>query len=76
MFVYFIILQQGVRAYYRSRHPERKKLLLAAVIALFSFMIAQYAQVSIGQPPGLFLYYACIAMIIRLRQFDVEIQTL
>ncbi|HTE25991.1 O-antigen ligase family protein [Flavitalea sp.] len=66
MCVYFIILQQGVRAYFRVE-GEGKVYLLAAIMPLFGFMIAQYAQVSIGQPPGLFLYYAAIAIIIVLR---------
>lgn len=68
MLVYFTILQQGVKAFYHSNNINHRTYLLAAIVALFAFMVAQYAQVSIGQPPGLFIYYAGIAIIIRISQ--------
>jgi len=68
--VYFLVLQQGIHAYYRSKNSYYKKFLLAATIALFSYVIAQYAQVAIGQAPGVFLFYGLIAVIIRLPQME------
>ncbi len=65
---FFIVLQQGIRTYYRSNDPEARHLLLAAVICIFSYVIAHYAQGAIGTLPGAFLFYSLIAMIIRLRK--------
>ncbi len=65
MTLYFLILLQGVRIFYRTNTTDRP-LVLTAVVCLFSYMVAQYAQVSIGQPPGLFLFYSSIAVIITI----------
>jgi putative inorganic carbon (hco3(-)) transporter len=67
---YIIGLQQGIRAYYRSRNRHNKTLFLAAVIGLFGYIVAQYAQIAVGMIPGAFLFYALLAMIIRLRQIE------
>jgi len=64
---FFLVLQQGVRTYYRSKDPLARHLLLAAVICIFSYVIAHYAQGAIGTLPGAFLFYSLIAMIIRLK---------
>ena len=68
---YFIILQQGVRAYYRSKNPHYKTLLLASTVGIFGYVVAQYSQVAIGQIPGAFLFFGLIAIIIRLRQMEL-----
>ncbi|MBX3241122.1 MAG: O-antigen ligase family protein [Chitinophagaceae bacterium] len=67
---YFFILQQGIKGYYRSRDPVNKILFLAATLALFGYIFAQYAQIAIGPIPGAFLYYGLIAIIIRLHELD------
>lgn len=69
---FFIVLQQGIKAYYCSKDPEAKHLLLAAVICIFSYVIAHYAQGAIGTLPGAFLFYSLIAIIIRLRNPQPE----
>lgn len=68
--VYFIALQQGVRAYFRSTIKKHRTILLAALPCLFSYMVAQYAQVSIGDFPGIFLIYSLFTVIIRIRQIE------
>ena len=70
--VYFLVMQQGIRAYYRNRNKKYRTLILAALPCLFSYMVAQYAQVSIGDFPGIFLIYALITIIIRLPQIEKE----
>lgn len=67
---FFIVLQQGVHAYFTSNNPEYKKLFLLAVVVLFCYMLAHYAQVAIGTVPGAFLFYAVIAGIIKLKQIE------
>jgi hypothetical protein len=71
--VYIVGLQQSIRAYYRSRIRHNKTLFLAAVIALFGYIVAQYAQIAIGMIPGAFLFYALLAMVIRLRQIEQSV---
>lgn len=67
---YFIFLQQGIRGYYRSRNPRYKVFLLAATLCLFGYVIAQYSQLAISQIPSGFIFYALIAVIIRLPQIE------
>ncbi len=67
---YFIILQQGIKGYYRARDPRFKTLFLASTLALFGYIFAQYPQIAIGPIPGAFLYYGLIAIIIRLHELD------
>jgi len=70
--IFFIVLQQGVHAYYNSVYPQHRVLLLAAIVALFSYILAHYAQVAIGPLPGAFLFYPLIGIIIRLRQIELS----
>jgi putative inorganic carbon (HCO3(-)) transporter len=67
---YFILLQQGVNAFYNSRSPHNQVLYLSAVVCLFGYVFAQYAQIAIGQIPGGFLFLGLNAVIIRLRQIE------
>ena len=69
---YIVVLQQGVRAYYKSRDPFNRVLLLASVVTLFSYIVAQYSQVAIGMIPGAFLVYPLIAILVRLRQIELS----
>lgn len=69
---YFIILQQGVKSYYNTTDPHMKVLLLSSVIFIFGFVFAQYAQVAIGQIPNGFIFLGLNAVIIRLRQMDLN----
>lgn len=68
--LYFLILQSGVRAYYRARNKYLRIAVLAAVVCVFTFVIAQYGQEAIGQVPGCFLFYSCLAIFVRARQFE------
>ena len=68
--LFFIVLQQGIRAYFRSKNERHRAILLASVISLFSYILAHYAQVAIGPLPGAFLFYPLIAIIIRLPQME------
>ena len=69
---YFLVVQQGIHAYYRSKFKENKVLFLAATVLLFGYIVAQYAQVAIGFVPGAFAVYAMMAVIIRLRQIELS----
>ncbi len=70
--IYLIILLSGVSAYYNVGDKRVKALILAAVASCFSFIIGQYGQVAIGQFPGSFLFYSCIALIVKSKYFHSE----
>lgn len=69
---YYIILQQGVKTFYSTTDPHIKVMLLSAVLFIFGFVFAQYAQVAIGQIPNGFIFLGLNAVIIRLRQMHLE----
>jgi putative inorganic carbon (HCO3(-)) transporter len=73
---YIVLLRQSVHAYFSSRNKKNRLLLLAATLALFNYIVAQYAQVAIGMIPSVFLIYALVAMVVRLPQIEFESQKL
>ncbi len=64
--LYCLILLAGVRVFYRTQDETIKTYSLTAVIVVFSFIVSQYGQVSIGQFPDCFLFYSLLAIIVRL----------
>jgi putative inorganic carbon (HCO3(-)) transporter len=64
--LYFIILYSGAKGFYSSRNKIVRLYFLSATIGAFVFILAQYAQVSIGQIPSCFLFYPFLAIIVRL----------
>jgi cell division protein FtsW (lipid II flippase) len=69
---YVVLLQQAVHFYFTSRDRKNRVILLASNLALFSYIVAQYAQVAIGMIPSAFLVYALMAIFIRLPQMEAE----
>lgn len=70
--LYCIILLASVRIFYRANNKTAKLYSLAAVVTIFSFVISQYGQVSIGQIPDFFLFYTLLAVIVSLRNLNNE----
>lgn len=68
--LYFFILQSGVHAYYRSEKKWVKMSAIAAVVCVFTYIIGQYGQEAIGQVPGCFLFYSCLALIAKAKYLD------
>ena len=67
---YFVTLQQGIRGYFRSNNQKFKLIFMASTLCVFGYVVAQYAQIAIGQIPGGFLFYGLTAIIIKLRYID------
>jgi hypothetical protein len=65
--IYFIILQSGIKAYFTLKNSRAKTYALAGLVAQFTFVLAQYSQVSIGQIPDCFLFYSLLAVSVRLQ---------
>jgi putative inorganic carbon (HCO3(-)) transporter len=70
LFIFFVTLQTGVKNYYRSRSKEIRTIYVAIIASMYAFMIAQYAQVAIGQMPGAFFFYGAMAIIVKLKSFE------
>lgn len=67
---FFVILQQGVHAYFKEKAPLARAFLLAAVVALFGNIVSQYSQVAIGPSPEIFFYYALVAVIVNISKLE------
>ncbi len=70
------ILYQGIHYHFRMRNEEYKKYIAAIIACLFSIIVTQYAQVSVGQIPSAIFIFASISLIKRLLEFDEEEQRL
>jgi putative inorganic carbon (hco3(-)) transporter len=70
--LFFVILQQGVHAFYKEQVPLARAFLLAAVVALFGNIVSQYSQTAIGASPQIFLYHALIAMIVNISKLETK----
>jgi len=70
--LYFVILVSGVRAFYASTNRIMKLILLAVTTCVFSFIVSQFGQEAIGQVPGSFLFYPCLAIIVRVRHLQTS----
>lgn len=71
LLVYFLMMYQGVHFFFLFSWQEHRKtkILIAAIIcSLFGLVVTQYAQVTIGQFPGAYFYYAGLAIILKLRE--------
>ncbi len=67
---YLTILYQCIHYYFRMKNPRYKLYAVGIAATLFSVMITQYAQVSIGQIPGVFFFMSSISLIKRIKEFD------
>lgn len=68
--MFFITLYVGVVNHYKSRTREVRGIYVALIASLFSYVVANYAQVAIGQIPGSFFFYSAMAIVVRLRHFE------
>ncbi|UYQ95243.1 O-antigen ligase family protein [Chitinophaga horti] len=68
--VYFVVLQVGIRNYYRTKDPVIRSYYVGIISTTFAIIVAHYAQVAIGQIPGAFLFYGSAAAMVKMRSFD------
>lgn len=70
--VYILILYQCIHYYFLTNN-ERHKVFIAAITgSVFSVIITQYSQVSIGQLPTALFFYAALAMATRLKELGAN----
>ena len=68
--IYFVTLHYGVVSYFWCKNKILKSYLIASVVCVFTFVIAQYGQEATDQIPGFFLFYSCFAVFIKARHID------
>ena len=69
---FLVILYQGIHFYFVMRIAEYKTYVIAIICTIFSIIVTQYSQVSIGQFPGAIFLFSCFSLIQRLKEFDEE----
>jgi hypothetical protein len=69
-----VILYQGINCYFNMRNAEYRVYTVALLSSIFSIIVTQYSQVSIGQIPGAFFFFSAISLMIRLKEFDAKEQ--
>jgi putative inorganic carbon (hco3(-)) transporter len=67
-----VILYQGIYYYFRMKSEVYKKYLVALVASLFTIIVTQYSQVTIGQIPGIFFFFSAMSLTRRLFEFDLK----
>lgn len=68
LFVYFLILYQGIHFYFITHKRENRIYIIAVLISVFTIIVTQYSQVTIGQLPTALFFYAGLALISRLKE--------
>lgn len=66
--VYFLILYQCIHYYFLTRNVENKTFIIALTVALFTIIVTQYSQVTIGQLPTALFFYAVLSITARLKE--------
>lgn len=67
---YYIILRTGIKHMYRIRDPANKSLYIAHMVSIFTMMVAQFSQLAIGQYPSVLYFFAALAILMKLPEYD------
>ena len=67
-------MKYGISASFRSLDERRKLLYVATCSTVFTFYIAEFGQVAIGQITDIVVYYPLIGILLRQRMIDKEEQ--
>lgn len=70
MSMLFVLFRYGVRNYLRCEHPRIKLFYVAVLTVLFSLIVANYPQQSFAIFPTIVIFYICMAIVVRLKDFD------
>jgi hypothetical protein len=74
MLVYFLMLYQCVHFYFIAYDPRKKVFIAAITVAIFSIIITQYSQVTIGQLPTALFFYAALAIVTRIKDMAKAVE--
>ena len=68
--LYFFILKVGIQGFFRAKEAKAKIYYSACVSCLFACYVAEYAQVAIGGVSDVGIYFALIAIILKLQRYE------
>ena len=68
----FVILQYGIKIYFKVRDPELKSYILAMLLIIFTWNIANYPQEALVQYPSNVLFFLAIAIIPAIHRIDQQ----
>jgi putative inorganic carbon (hco3(-)) transporter len=71
--LYYCVVRAGIRGYFQCRNEKARNIYAAATCCMFSFYVAEFAQDAVGQITDIVVYYPMIAVILRLKEFEHEI---
>jgi putative inorganic carbon (HCO3(-)) transporter len=74
--LYFYILKAGIQAFFRTKDPQMKAYYAAGVSCIFAFYVGDYAQLAVGGPADVPIYFAFIAMILNQKKYDRDFEAI
>lgn len=72
MVLIFMVFRCGVRYYLLCEHPRIKLYYVATLTVLFCLIVANYPQQAFAIFPTIVIFYICMAIVMRLKDFDNE----
>lgn len=70
MVLIFMIFRCGVRYYLLCEHPRIRVYYIATLTVLFTLVVANYPQQAFAIFPTIVVFYICVAIVMRLKDFD------
>ena len=68
----FVILQYGIKSYFKIRDPELKSYLLAMILIVFAWNIGNFPQEALVQYPSNVLFFLAVAIIAAIYRIDQQ----
>jgi putative inorganic carbon (HCO3(-)) transporter len=68
-----VVMITGIRNYFKMHDPELKIYLAAILAVLYSITVANYTQMVTLQLPNAFIFYALLAFVVKLPEFDKKL---
>jgi len=70
--LYFMIMQLGIKGFFRARSPQIKNYYAACLSAIFSLYVGEYAQQAVGGVSDSLFYFPAIAIMLNLKYMDID----
>jgi cell division protein FtsW (lipid II flippase) len=72
--LYGFTLIEAIKAFFRARDERLRVVYAACASSLFSFYVAEFAQVAIGSITDVIVYYPIVAIILRSKTNNTDAQ--
>jgi putative inorganic carbon (HCO3(-)) transporter len=68
--LYFMVMQAGIKGFFRARDPMIKVYYSACLSAIFSLYIGEYTQAAVGGVTDSLFYFPMIGIMLNLKYLD------